>query len=325
MRIEEARAISVKLAEEVRNAVRPLMGKPSARGYEKQGISGDVTFRIDEVAEVVVVNILEELTDIAFYTEDRGLTVSGRPDFVLVIDPIDGTRPAVAGLESCCVSVAAAPFSIGKEAELTLGDVAFALVAEIKSGRHFTAEKGSGFQAFVDGKTIEPALHPIDDYSSVFWSTGFRGRPAEPLVIVLGDLIDMTSVNGGLFDLGSATFSIVRVVMGELDLYLDVGQRMADESEAVMELFLKLGRGAVLNNYPHDLAAAALIAREAGCIITDAYGNSLSDYRLLPEKGKGQISSVFTRDADFHRFIIEQIEIGMRRLVERYGGCASIK
>lgn len=323
--LEDAREICAKVISEVRGAVRPLMGKPAARGIGRCGVSGDVTFHIDEVAEMAVVSLLEDVGDLAFYTEDRGLTVLGNPDFLLVIDPIDGTRPAVAGLESCCVSVAVAPFSPESEARLNFADVVLAVVAEMKSDREYLAEKGNGYEVLSQGLSLKPDHHQLTDYSSVFWSTGFRGRPAGPLITVLGDLIDMTSVNGGLFDLGSAAFSIARVVSGELDLYLDVGQRMVDESVPVREMFLRVGNGAILNNYPHDLAAAALVAREAGCVVTDAYGKPLDSYALLPEKGKGQISSVVTRDLDFHQYILRQVDLGMRRLVERYGGCGFSK
>ena len=43
------------------------------------------------------------------------------------------------------------------------------------------------------------------DLDRLFWAYGFRGRPARALVEVLGDLIDGSSVGGGVFDLGSAT------------------------------------------------------------------------------------------------------------------------
>ena len=57
-----------------------------------------------------------------------------------MVDPIDGTRPALAGLESCCVSVAAAPL----DGEPTMGDVTAACVVEIPSGQVFLAERGAG-------------------------------------------------------------------------------------------------------------------------------------------------------------------------------------
>ena len=40
----------------------------------------------------------------------------------------------------------------------------------------------------------------------MFWTYGFRGRPARALTEVLAELIDESSVGGGTFDLGSAAF-----------------------------------------------------------------------------------------------------------------------
>src|SRR5436853_65109 len=57
----------------------------------------------------------------------------------------------------------------------------------------------------------------------MFWTFGFRGRPARPLVDVLGDLIDVSSVRGGTFDLGSACFDVTRVITGQLDAYVEPG------------------------------------------------------------------------------------------------------
>ena len=83
---------------------------PTTRTAEAAG--GDVTFAIDAAAEAMLERFLaERAPDVAFYSEDRGLVEpsGATPRAVLVVDPIDGTRPALAGLESCCVSVAAAP------------------------------------------------------------------------------------------------------------------------------------------------------------------------------------------------------------------------
>ena len=61
-------------------------------------------------------SVLRAAGDIAFYSEDRGYVEFGTPRAILVVDPIDGTRPAAAGLESCCVSVAVVPPSRGRDA-----------------------------------------------------------------------------------------------------------------------------------------------------------------------------------------------------------------
>jgi myo-inositol-1(or 4)-monophosphatase len=306
-----------ELVETVRAAVRPHLGSAAAKGIEGRGASGDATFSIDDVAEREVERFLSARGDIAYYAEDRGLVVIGKPEHVLVIDPIDGTRPAAAGLESCCVSVAVACFTPEPEA-LELKDVFLGLVREIKNEASFTALKGSGTRIEIDGSSVSPCLSQKTALENIFWTAGFRGRPAEPLVTVIGELIDLTSVDGGCFDLGSATFSITRVVKGEMDAYVDVGQRMAEESEEVRERFLEVGHGAILNNYPYDLAAAALIAEEAGAVVTDAYGRPLGDYPLIPTGGGGQMSSIVSANPALHRKVLQQVETGIARLRAGY-------
>ena len=70
------------------------------------------------------------------------VTPAGEPEWVLIVDPIDGTRPAMAGFEAACVSVAAARL----DGEPTMGDVEVGCVVEIKSGAAFVAERGGGLE-----------------------------------------------------------------------------------------------------------------------------------------------------------------------------------
>ena len=306
-----------ELCSEVRSAVRPQLGKASAKGHEGRGASGDTTFSIDEVAEEKVGGILDRRDDIAYYTEDRGLVADGNARWLLIIDPIDGTRPAAAGLESCCVSVAVAPFR-PDTGSLTMGDVFLGAVLEIKNEASFTAVRGGGVRIDIDGSLLEPCLSQKSSLNDIFWTAGYRGRPAEPLTTVIAELIDLSSVDGGYFDLGSATYSITRVVTGQMDLYVDAGQRMAEQNELVRDMFLEIGHGAILNNYPYDLAAAALIASEAGAAVSDAYGRPLDSYPLIPCGGGGQLSSVVSANSALHEAVLDRLDMGMIRLAARY-------
>ena len=131
----------------LRESVLPLLGSHAGRAHEvtADASGGDVTFAIDSEAERTLEAFLaERAPDVASYSEDRGLVEpsSGEATTVLVVDPIDGTRPAMAGLESCCVSVAAAPLRDG----VRMGDVSVGCVVEIKSGALFLAERGRGMQ-----------------------------------------------------------------------------------------------------------------------------------------------------------------------------------
>ena len=122
--------------------VLPELGSHAGRAVAGDGAGGDVTFAVDELAEAALAEFLAERAPaIAFYSEDRGLVAPPDASHVLVVDPIDGTRPAMAGLESACVAVALAPLGDG---EPTMADVEIGCVVEIKSGDWFLARPGLG-------------------------------------------------------------------------------------------------------------------------------------------------------------------------------------
>ena len=92
------------LARGLRELVLPELGTAWARGLSGRAAGGDTTFTIDERAEEYLERFLAAADrPLATYSEDRGLRVrgpAGRPECVLIVDPIDGTRPAAAGLRS---------------------------------------------------------------------------------------------------------------------------------------------------------------------------------------------------------------------------------
>ncbi|MEA2423912.1 MAG: monophosphatase [Thermoleophilaceae bacterium] len=297
-----------ELALALRERVVPQVGSHAARAHAGDAAGGDVTFAIDADAEELLVSFLaEHAPDVAFYSEDAGLVVpSGRtPQHVLVVDPVDGTRPALAGLESCCVSVAAAPYGEG----VAMRDVTAACIVEIPSGRVFLAERGGGL---TEGGP--PRLSENERLERMFWTFGFRGRPARPLVEVLGDLIDISSVGGASFDLGSACFDTMCVVDGRLDAYVEPGPLLVEQVPGMREEFERVGNGAVLNNSPYDLAAAVLIASEAGAVVTDAAGESFDDRPLLGSAAEFQMSVAIAANPVLHEQLVKAVADGMARL-----------
>ena len=300
------RELVTDLAATLREEVLPHLGAHAGRAHSGAGEGGDVTFEIDEHAERRMESFLaERAPEVSFYSEDRGLVspAGDKAEWVLVVDPIDGTRPALAGLESCCVSVAAAPL----DSEPTMGDVQVGCVQELKSGLAFVAERGEG---------LEPAarLSANGSLERMFWTYGFRGRPARALVEVLAELIDTSSVGGGTFDLGSATYDMTRVVTGQLDAYVEPGPRMIDDVPQTRSEFERVGDGAVLNNSPYDLAAATICLEEGGAVVTDAYGKTLRDRPLLGSGHEFQMSCVAAANRELHAAICSAIDAGIERL-----------
>jgi len=283
------------------HAGRELAGDARAAG-------GDVTFAIDEAAERALEAFLEaRAPSVACYSEDRGLAIPDGAREVLVVDPVDGTRPALAGFESCCVSVAAAPLADG----VRMGDVRIGCVVEIPSGAVFLAERGRGLL-----ESPPVALSGNRDLDRMFWTFGFRGRPARPLVEVLGDLIDRSSVRGGTFDLGSACFDVTRVITGQLDAYVEPGPLLL-ETPGLRAEFERVGQGSVLNNSPYDLAAAVLCATEAGAIVSDARGEPLDERPLLGSGPDYQMSIVASANAALHERILASVSAGAERIAAR--------
>ena len=301
---ELVRGLSLAL----RAQVLPSIGSHAGRAHDAQAVGGDVTFAIDAGAERFMEEWLaEHAPGVAFYSEDRGLVEpAGGADTVLVVDPIDGTRPALAGLESCCVSVAAAQL----HGEPTMADVSAACVVEIPSGAVYLAERGRGL-----AESPPVRLSANERLDRMFWTYGFRGRPARALTEVLAELIDASSVGGGTFELGSAAFDSMCVVTGKLDAYVEPGPRMVADVPGMREEFERVGHGSVLNNAPYDLAASALILEEAGATVSDAYGRPLGPNPLLGSDASFQMSIVASANPALQDSILREIDAGISRLL----------
>ncbi len=305
--------LPLAVAVAIRRAVLPHLGRAATRGTDGVSVGGDPTFGIDTIAEHAAEAVLEAAGDLAWYTEDRGLVVRGHPKTLLVIDPIDGTRPAGAGLEAACVSVAVAPF----DESATLGDVYDGIVLEIKTGTLFRAKRGGGVRIVASGETRDPTLSPVKTIDGAFWTYGFRGRPVMPSAVMLEELIDATSVTGAGFELGSATYGMTGVVTGRFDAYVDHGQRMIDELPETRRLFEEIADGAVLNNNPYDVAAALLICREAGCVASDAAGRPLDERPLVGSGADFCVSTLVACTRELHDDLLAALDRGVNRLRAR--------
>jgi myo-inositol-1(or 4)-monophosphatase len=308
--VSDAKRLALDLALALRERVLPALGSHAARAHAGGGGDRDVAFAIDADAEAELEAFAaDRAPGLAVYSEDRGLTAPPGAEHVLVVDPVDGTRPALAGFEAACVSVAVAALGDGAP---TLADVEVGVVVEIKSGARFVAERGAGMES-----DTPVALSGNVDLDRLFWVYGLRGRPARPTVEVLADLLDRSSVGGGTFDLGSACFDMTRVLTGQLDAYVEPGPRLVDEVPGMREEFERVGGGAVLNNAPYDVAAAWLCLVEGGAVVTDAAGQPLDDRPLLGSGTEFQMSVIAAANRELHGRLVAEVDRGIARLRAR--------
>ena len=307
---DDLRALVPELAGDLRERVLPHLGSHAGRAHGGAAPGGDVTFAIDADAEAFMADwIAERAPGVAFYSEDAGLIVpAGTAEWVLVVDPIDGTRPAMAGFESACVSVAAAAL----DGEPRMGDVDIGCVVEIKSGQRFVATRDGGVRADVP---VRPSSNA--DLDRLFWTYGLRGRPARETMEVLGPLVDRSSVGGATFELGSAAYDLTRLVTGQLDAYVEPGPRLVAEVPGMRAAFERVGGGAVLNNSPYDLAAGALCVWEAGAVLTDCAGEPLAERPLLGSGAQYQMSVLAAANERLHQLLLAEVERGIGRLRTR--------
>jgi fructose-1,6-bisphosphatase/inositol monophosphatase family enzyme len=208
----DAEAFALDLAHRIRRAVVPLLGRPDSRRHAGTAPGGDTTYAIDEVAERVAEEAFADQEDVAYFTEDAGLILRGRPDAFFLVDPIDGTRPSTAGFETCCVTLAVAPHGTAPD----LGDVTYGCIVEITTGAGFDARRGAGARA--EGRSLAPSQ--AKELDGLFWAGGFRGQPAVPLAAVMAGIFDVAGARGAFYDQGSAAYSLSRLATGQLDAYV---------------------------------------------------------------------------------------------------------
>jgi len=330
--------VVIDLAETIRQVVRPELGRLSSRAIRGVGISGDASFSIDILAEKALLNYLEDRhLPLAYYSEDRGLVKRvAQPEGVLIVDPIDGTRPAAAGFESACVSVALSrvrPAS-GPESRLrsqtdpgarawdsglsvencTFEDLLIGCIQEIKNGTRFVAERGKGARIWDPGpgqsspRHRAPTLSPNHDLNRLFWSFEVAGRPVKALMERLAPLINRSGVSGGCFLFNSSTYSLTRLLTGQLDAVVDIGERVVKEVPSSREELSQPDSSGVVGLFPYDLAAAYLIALESGCLLTDAYGKDLGPRPLFGDPEEIRLSCIAASNRPLHEKLIQFVE-----------------
>ena len=303
------------LAQHIKAAVTPHLGTWRARRVTGIANSGDATFDIDEIAEQALSSYLvENGINAAYYSEDRGLVHplgSGTPEGILIIDPIDGTRGAIAGFEACVVSVAWTAF----KAEPVLSDVIYAALIEIKGNRLFVAERGAGAKIIeADGGTTRPMLSPQTALEGMAWATEVVGAPVDLVFKAMGSFASKTTVRGGLFILNSSAFEMTRLVSGQLAAVVDVRNRLLRSDAALRPVFTEYGGGRLLSLYGYDISAASLVVEEAGGVVTDAWGESLAQWKLLDTTEANFGSLVAASNAELHSKLMFEIDASFANL-----------
>jgi len=253
----------------VASAIREFVLRRGEVSREITGVSigGDFTFSLDADAETFLVEYLgREGLPFACYTEDKGLvTPADRGvEGILIVDPIDGSRPHLAGIPVACVSVAV----VRPVGEPTFADIAEGCVLKIAGDEVYWARRGEGALAVQGEERIDLISSEVDDISKMACVFEIAGRPMPLVATAIAPLVDASSLSGGAFALAASAYSLCLLARGRLDAFIDPAPRLYDE----LGMFPDEPR---MGLHPYDVAAAWLILSELGCPVTDAWGSPL--------------------------------------------------
>lgn len=135
-----------KIKEDLLTRLSKERFRPMTQKALGVGAGGDKTFPIDKLAEDAILSGLEASgLPCSVVSEEYGLKDFKGGGVKVLIDPIDGSKNAIAGIPFYCTSIAIA------EGE-TIDSIVTAYVLNLITGDEFLAEKGKG--AFLNDERI---------------------------------------------------------------------------------------------------------------------------------------------------------------------------
>lgn len=229
----------VKLAE--RAALRAAeyirtAQRPGVHAWTEKSQHDFVT-EIDRASEGLIAETLtRDGPDSVVVGEELSPKAGLKGDLVWVVDPLDGTTNFLHGYPQYSVSIAA----------LVDGKLAAGVVHDICRERSYTATRGGG--AFEDGARM--GVSAVTEPRLALVGTGFPFKALQLLPQFLSQFAAVIGATSGVRRAGSAALDLADVAAGRLD--------------AFWELHLS----------PWDIAAGALLIREAGGTITRPDGGT---------------------------------------------------
>lgn len=224
-----------RLAERVARAAGQLLLEGVGRRLHPEAKSSptDVVTEMDRAAERLLVDaLLAERPADAVLGEEGGQR-PGTSGVRWVLDPLDGTVNYLYGIPQWAVCVAA---------ELD-GRVVAAAVFHPSRPAMYTAVRGAG--AFADGRRLTGPASPT--LAAALVATGF-GYRRERRVAQAAALATVLPAVRDIRRLGAAALDLCACATGEVDAFYEQGLQ------------------------PWDLAAAGLVAEEAGCMVAGLAG-----------------------------------------------------
>lgn len=197
----------------------------------------DFVTQVDKAAEQAIIDVIRRAyPDHGFLAEESGASAGARPEFLWVIDPLDGTTNYIHGFPQYCVSIA-----LEHKGVLTQ-----AVVYDPAKNELFTASRGRG--AFLDDRRMRASK--CTQLAGALVGTGFPFKELDHIDAYMRQLRTVMSTAAGVRRAGAAALDLAYVAAGRLDAFWEMG----------------------LSRW--DMAAGALLIQEAGGLVSDLDGKA---------------------------------------------------
>jgi fructose-1,6-bisphosphatase/inositol monophosphatase family enzyme len=241
-------------------------GRPADLGVaDTKSSPTDVVTEMDTAVESLIRKLLLERSPGGGFLGEEGSADTGTTGVRWVVDPVDGTVNYLYDLPDWAVS-------IGVEVD---GEVVAGVVHAPRRGEVYTAVRGAG--AWCNGTLLKVRSPTALSEALVGTGFGYRAeRRARQGAIVQALLPRVRDIRRA----GSASLDLCSVAHGRLDGYFERGLK------------------------PWDLAAGALVAREAGAVVGGLHGREASEDMVVaaPQGTYGALHDLLIElraDADY--------------------------
>src|SRR5215217_2498173 len=269
--------ILIESSKNVYSEIKDLLGTSEGASKISLGAGGDISRKIDIVAETAVLNTIKSNNiSPVIIGEECGIvnlnksfssssssssslsSSSNNDNGFVIMDAVDGTANAIRGIPFSCCSLAFAN-------EFKLSSVTDAVVLDLFTGDIYSASKQKG--SFFNNKKISVknekdfrSITSLEDLKSidVLIGTNVSGVPSH----VLGEISKVISFSSHIRHFGANALELCYFARGFMDAYIDI-------------------RGKIRST---DMAAAYLIAKEAGGILYSSNGQELDSELGLKNK-----------------------------------------
>ena len=195
----------------------------------------DYVSQVDlKAEETIIATLLQSYPNHSILAEESGQNANDSSEYQWIIDPLDGTTNFLHGFPQFAVSIA-----LKHKNRLEV-----AVVFDPVKNELFTAARGEGAQ--LNNKRLRVTAHK--GLKGALLGTGFPFKHPQHLDTYLASFKSVHDDVAGIRRAGSAALDLAYVAAGRLDGFWEIG----------------------LNAW--DMAAGALLVREAGGIVTDFSG-----------------------------------------------------